>query len=242
MNLRTALDNIHRDPFWWRKIMIGGALMMTIVGYPFAAGLVVVNMDNARKGYPTPLPPWGDWSSRYLIGLFAGLVDFLFFVLPLLGTAVLFFCVGIASVITNADAFVTTVVPLVLGAVAVFEVLMFLSGVSAVGRLIFAEEGSPEAAMSAESLREALRPRARRHYLRARFASLPAYLPALAVGAAIVGAAQIPFGTAVPVILILIWVFLCALLYAHLAVAQIYAATDKHLTTQGLGRLESKIG
>lgn len=241
MNLRTALDNIHRDAAWWRKIMIGGALMMTILGYPFAAGLVVENMDNARKGYPTPLPPWGDWSSRYLIGLFAGLIDFLYFALPTLAAGVIFFCVGIGSVVARSEGVAQSVTPLIIGALALLQLLMFLSGVSAVGRLIFVEEGSPERAMSAVSLREALRPGARRIYLRARLASLPAYLPALLIAWALVAAARAAFGAGFPLLIVLVWLLLCALLYAHLAVAQIYAAADSVLEAEGLGRLDNEI-
>ncbi|HWQ15936.1 MAG TPA: DUF4013 domain-containing protein [Roseiflexaceae bacterium] len=242
MDLRTALRNIHADPRWWRKIMIGGALMFTIIGYPFAAGMVVENMDNARKGYPTPLPPWGDWSSRYLIGLFAGLVDFLFFVLPMLLAAFLFFCVGIGSLVAGAEEVTQRVTPLIVGTVVVFLAVMFLVGVSPVARLIFVEEGSPERAMSAASLHEALRPGARRVYLRARLASLPAYLPTLALGGTTLLVAQAPFAYALPAVIVLCWLMLCALLYAHLAVGQIYAAAAKLLEAQGLSRLESQTG
>ena len=84
MSLRAAIANIHNDRLWWRKILIGGALMLTIVGYPLAEGLVVENLDNARKGFPTPLPPWREWFTRYITGLFALLIDFVFFFLPIL--------------------------------------------------------------------------------------------------------------------------------------------------------------
>src|SRR5215208_5925113 len=94
MNLRNALANIHRDPLWWRKILIGGALMLTVFGYPLAAGLVAESLDNTRKGFPTPLPPWREWFSRYLIGLFAVLIDILFFGMPIFGAGLLFLCVG----------------------------------------------------------------------------------------------------------------------------------------------------
>jgi hypothetical protein len=242
MDLRTALRNIHADPRWWRKIMIGGALMFTIIGYPFAAGLVVESMDNTRKGYPTPLPPWGDWSSRFLIGLFAWLVDFLFFVLPLLGAGFLFFCVGIGSLIAGAEELTERVTPLIVGAVIVFQALMFLVSVAPVGRLIFVEEGTPERAMSAASLHEALRAGARRIYFQARLASLPAYLPVLALGGVMLAAAQAPFSLALPMIIVLYWLTLCALLYAQLAVGQVYAAADRLLEAQGLGRLENQVG
>jgi hypothetical protein len=240
MNLRTALANIHRDSQWWRKIMIGGGLMMTIIGYPFAAGLVVENMDNTRKGYPTPLPPWGDWSSRYLIGVFAWLIDFLFFVLPLLAAGLIFFCVGIGSVIGRAEGATAFVTPIIIGGLVLFLGLMFLSGVSAVGRLIFVEEGGPEHAMSAVSLRETLRPGARSLYARARFASLPAYLPFLLVAATIVFVARQALDAGLLLVIPLVWLLLCTLLYAHLVVGQLYAAADKELEARGLGRLENQ--
>lgn len=241
MDLRTAIGNIHRDRLWWRKIMIGGALMMSIVGQPFAAGLVVEHMDNTRKGYASPLPPWGDWSSRYLIGLFAGLVDFLFFALPLLTGGLLFFCVGISSVVASAETLTPTVTPFIVGALLLFELLMFLSGVSGVGRLIFIEEGSPERAMSAVSLREALRPGARSIYARARLASLPAYLPALLIVGAIVLIAREAFAAGIPVMFALVWLLCCALLYAHLVVGQLYAGADAELERRGLSRIDNPI-
>src|SRR5215210_2720640 len=94
MNLRTALGNIHRDRFWWGKILIGGALMGTIVGYPWVAGMEMESMDNTRKGFPTPLPRWSDWSTRYLIGLFTVLIDILYFGLPVFVIGLLFLCGG----------------------------------------------------------------------------------------------------------------------------------------------------
>ncbi|MFO7166456.1 MAG: DUF4013 domain-containing protein [Chloroflexota bacterium] len=242
MDLRTALQNIHSDERWWRKILIGGALMMTIVGYPFSAGLVVENMDNARRGYPAPLPPWGDWSSRYLIGLFAWLIDFLYFALPLLLAGMLFLCVGISSVIFKAEGAAHDITRLIIGALVLYHSAMFLSGVSPVGRLIYVQDGSPENAMSSEALREALRPGARAIYFRARLVSLPAYLPFLLAIGGIVVVAQAPFALAVPLVLVMIWLALSALLYAHLAVAQIYVAADQVIESRGLGRLNREIG
>src|SRR5690349_11561146 len=94
MNLRTALATIHRDPLWWRKVLIGGALMLSLIGYPWAAGFEMESLENTRKGFPSPLPPWREWSLRYLIGLFALLIDFLFFGLPVFAIGMLLLCVG----------------------------------------------------------------------------------------------------------------------------------------------------
>ena len=221
MNLRTALANIHRDPLWWRKILVGGALMLTIFGYPWAAGLVIESMDNTRRGFPTPLPPWREWSTRYLIGLFAVLIDILFFGLPVFAVGLLFLCVGVLLLSSSSGAAAwLPIAGLVL--IGVYELAVFLSGVSPVGRLIYAESGRIEDALSTRSLRAALRPSARRIYARARLRSLPAYLPfALLALLALAGGLA-----SWPVRLAIAWLALSALLYAHLAVAQLYAAAE----------------
>jgi hypothetical protein len=218
MNLRTALANIHRDPLWWRKILIGGALMLTVVGYPWAAGLVMESLDNTRKGFPTPLPPWRDWSTRYVLGLFAVLIDVVFFAMPLFVAGLVFLCIGTLLLTTSASGS-AWVLAAGLGLLVIYEVAVFAAGAAAIARLMFAEAGRIEDALSARPLREALRPSARLVYARARLMTLPAYLPfvLLALASALVaGSAKIP----------LLWLALSALLYAHLAVAQIYVAAE----------------
>ena len=81
--------------------------MLTLVGYPWAAGLVVESLDNTRKGFPTPLPPWRDWFNRYIIGLFAALIDFIYFLLPLLAAGLLLFCIAVFFLIGSS----TTIAP-----------------------------------------------------------------------------------------------------------------------------------
>lgn len=237
MNLRTALSNIHSDPYWWRKILIGGALMGTLVGYPFGAGLMMESLDNSRKGYPTPLPPWIDLSTRYVIGLFAVLIDFLFFVVPLFVTAILFFCMAIFVTISGTASLVYWSISVGGGLLLAFEVFMFVASVAPVGRLIYVDEGGPEKAMSSESLREALRAGARRVYARARLISLPAYLPWLALTGMLWWMVQATFPWAWLLTLILLWLWFSALLYAHLVVAQIYAGAERELRERGLERL-----
>jgi hypothetical protein len=227
MDLRTALSNIHDDPLWWRKILIGGALMLTVVGYPWAEGLVVESLDNASKGFPTPLPPWREWTTRYLIGLFAVLIDFVFFVLPVFLVALLFFCVALLSLGIGRDVLLSWISLISVIVLVAYEAAAFASGVAPVGRLIYVEEGRPEDAMSARTLREVLHSGARRVYTRARLRSLPAYLPALLLGLAcwLVAHGTFP-GTALAASLLL-WLALSALLYAHLVVIQLYAAAER---------------
>jgi hypothetical protein len=224
MSLHAALANIHNDRLWWRKVLIGGALMLTVVGYPWAAGLVIESLDNTRKGFPTPLPPWRDWFNRYIIGLFAALIDFIYFVLPLLAAGLLLFCVAVI-LLSGGDASIS-LAPFVALAL-IYELTMFAIGVAPVGRLIYVEEGLAEEALSARPLRAALHPGARSAYAGARLRSLPAYVPALLLAIAIWGALRSDFPGAWAVALLLLWLASSALLYAHLVVAQLYAMAER---------------
>ena len=224
MSLRAALANIHNDRLWWRKILIAGALMLTIVGYPWAAGLVVESLDNARKGFPTPLPPWREWFNRYIIGLFAALIDFIYFVLPLLAAGLLLFCIAVIFLIRGGTA--GWLAPFIAVAL-LYELAMFAIGVAPVGRLVYVEEGMAEDALSARPLRAALRPGARRVYAGARLRSLPAYAPALLLAAAVWGAARSGLPGAWAMALLLIWLTASAVVYAHLVVAQLYAMAER---------------
>lgn len=242
MNLRTAIITIHSDPLWWRKTLIGGALMMTIIGAPFSGGWVIESIDNSRKGFPTPLPPWFDWWSRWLMGLFAGLIDFLFYGMPFFVAAVLFFCVGFSSVIGGAPETASQVFGWMAMVMAVYQFLIFFSGVSIVGRLIYVQDASPEHAMSVRALQEALRPGARTVYFLARLRSLPAYLPAVILGAlAFLAASQLTLPGTWLIVLLLIWLTLSALVYAHLVVAQIYIGAERELDRRGLTRMSDLI-
>lgn len=237
MNLRTAIQTVHNDPLWWRKILIGGAFFMSIVGAPFAGGWIIECIDNARKGYPTPLPPWFDWSTRWLMGMFAWIIDFLFYVMPFMVVGVIAFCVAFSAVLSNAPAFANQALTVIGFVMLVYVLFMFMSSVSMVGRLIYVQDASPEHAMSMRSLREALRPGARGVYFRARLASLPAYLPAVALGGLTFLVANLTFPGVLAIVLLLIWLTLSALLYAHLLVVQIYVAAERELEQRGLSRV-----
>jgi hypothetical protein len=217
MNLRTALATIHHDPSWWRKILIGGALMVTVIGYPWAAGLEVESLENTRKGFPTPLPPWREWSLRYLLGLFAILIDILFFGLPIFAIGLLFLCVGV--LLSSNSAAAAWFAPIGLAVLLLYQLAVFVASVSPVGRLIYVDTGHVEEALGVGPVRAALTPGARRIYLRARLQSLPAYIPALLLS---VAGRFVPW----PFNLLLLWLVCSALLYAHLAVVQLYAAAE----------------
>jgi hypothetical protein len=227
--LRAALATLHRDPRWWRKVLIGGALLLSVAGAPLAAGMVLESYENSYKGYPTPLPAWHDWGTRAILGLLALLIDFFFFGGPLLLAALLTFCVGTGFVAAGADGSQLFGLAVVLPAIAagLFLLTMFLLSVSPIARLMYVREGQLEHVLSMYPLRRALARPYRGAYWRARCASLPLYLPVLAL--ALLGwfAAQPAYPGRVLLVLLLAWLAASALLYAHLAVVQLYVAAER---------------
>jgi hypothetical protein len=219
MTLRSALSTIHRDPHWWRTVLIGGALMATVIGYPWVAGIEIESLENTRKGFATPLPRWNDWANRYVIGLLAVLIDIMFFVLPMFGFGLLFLCGGGILAISGIE-WTTWVLPAGLVALLLYQLAMFALGVAPIGRLIYAEAGNIEDALSTRPLREVRRPAARAIYWRARLQSLPAYLPALLLFA-------VSWLAVWPLALLLLWLGLSALCYAHLVVVQLYVVAER---------------
>jgi hypothetical protein len=230
--LREAFSNIHRDPRWWRSVLLGGLCMLSGVLWPMAAGLVVESLDNTRKGYPTPLPPWIDLGTRYLIGLFALLIDFVLFVLPVFVGIALLVCIMLATLVVGGGAggnTFTIVGNTLASLLLLIELCVFLSSASPVGRLLYVEEGRIEDALGMRPLRRALAVPARGFYARARLTSLLAYLPFALLVLIALGVAQIAFPGRFLALILLAWLALSALFYAHLAVAQLYALAEKEV-------------
>ncbi len=235
IRLRAALAVVHRDPRWWLKCLGYGAAATTGLGLPLAAGFVMESLDNSRRGYPTPLPPWSAPSLRALTGLFALLIDVAFFVLPLLIGGVLM--VGVSLALLVAGPPVAAVAPWVLTAIALLTalvvLLVFVAGAAPVGRLRFAREGRIEEALDLATLRYALSPPRRGLFLRARLASLPAYLPAMLIAGITWRLASLRFPGQSLVVAPGVWLTMAALVYAHLVVVQLYVAAEAELQRRG---------
>jgi len=234
LSLGAAFATVHRDPTWWAKCLLYGGLALSGVGLPLAAGFVLESYDNSRRGFPTPLPPWSDPTTRWLAGLFAVLIDFAFFVLPLLVGLLLLMCASIGLLLGGSDTG-PAVVWAIVGLYLAFAAAMFACSASPAGRLRFVEEGRPELALSAGTLRWALGPTMRGSFLRARLASLPAYLPALLLGAVVAAAGGAAFPGQALAAAALLWLTLSAVVYAHLVVAQLYVAAEREGRRRGLG-------
>lgn len=226
LSLRGALETVHRDPRWWLHCVGYGALASTFLGLPLAAGFIIESYDNSKRGYPTPLPPWTDLSTRYLAGVFALVIDFTFFVLPCLIVAVLAFCSGFGlALAVGGPQVLLMAFMLAAGLLACILVVLFMLSVAPVGRLRFADEGRIEEALSGETLRWALHPQQRANFLRARLYSLLAYLPALALLG--LGAWLSSMNPPLLALILLLWLFCSTITYAHLVVVQLYVAAER---------------
>jgi len=171
--LRESILVVHADKRWWRAVAVAGLYGMTLFGYPIGAGFIIAHLENTRKGYATPLPPLVDWTTRWLMGLFAVLIDFVFYALPAMVTTLLFFCGGLTLVMQRADESQSNVLWLFGIGLGLWWLVMFLSGVSAIGRLVYIDDSGAERCLSGYPLREAFRRDAWKYYAKARLWSLP---------------------------------------------------------------------
>ncbi|MEF3274773.1 MAG: DUF4013 domain-containing protein [Chloroflexus sp.] len=225
ITLRAAVELIWRDPTWWRKCLLHGALAMTIIGLPLAVGFIMESYDNTRRGYPIPLPPWRDWTLRALTGIFALLIDLAFFLLPLMVGGLILSCSGLVLVLAAQTALLAPIINAILIVMGLVWLFFFMIGVAPIGRLLFAEEGQIERALSAETVRRALTAPYCTYFWRARLASLAAYLPAALL--AFLTGLLIMFNAPLIVIAVASWFLCSAGIFAQLIGAQLYVAAER---------------
>lgn len=224
-SLRTALTTIHRDPGWWHKMLVGGLVWMTGVGMIVAEGYQIESLDNTRSGYPTPLPLWRDWGTKAIQGLFALVIDFFFFLFPVLFGGLLWACSAIMVALIDASAALRPVGLIVMGAVVLWLVVMWLLGVSPIAKQFYVNDGLPKDALSSKVMRTALAAPGRGLYLRARLHSIPPYLLAVAV---LFMAWYAQRWGSIPALVIL-WLGLAVLLYARLVAIQLYQSASQQV-------------
>ena len=227
--LRESLGVIHADKRWWRAVAVAGLYGMTLFGYPIGAGFIISHLENTRKGYATTLPPLVDWSTRWLMGLFAVLIDFIFYALPAMITTLLFFCGGLTLVMQRADESQVSVLWVFGVGLGVWWLVMFLSGVSAIGRLVYVDDCGAERCLSSYPLREAFRRPAWKYYAKARLLSSPLYIIPIITALCLPwilnnGGSFVWIGA-----LLITWLFFSSLFYAHLVTMQIYHRVDQQL-------------
>jgi hypothetical protein len=225
-SLKTALSIIHRDRQWWLKILIGGGLWLTLVGYPIVEGYQIESIENTSNGYPTPLPRWNEPGTKAVQGLFVFVIDFFFFLFPVLFGGLLLMCsalglslAGIAE--EGLQIFGTSLLVLLLGWLAG----VWLTSISPIGKRLYISEGQPGPALSTKPLKLALEREARAVYFQARLQSVPVYL----VPAALLVATFQSIEWSGWLSLLLMWLSLSALLYARLVVIQLYDAAAREI-------------
>lgn len=218
-SLKKAVATIHQDREWWRKILLGGALWLTVVGYPVVEGYQIESIDNTKNGYPTPLPRWSDLGTKMVQGIFGLLIDFFYFIFPLLASGMVLLCSALALSLTGETGDLLRLVGQAIGLIVLLWLLLvWMLGVSPIGKRLFVGEGQPNQALSSKVIRGALSQEARGVYLRARLQSLPLYLMPLTL----LTAAWLSADRGWWLALLLLWLGLSALLYARLATVQLY--------------------
>lgn len=222
-NLSTAIRTIHADPAWWRKILIGGALWLTVIGWPIVEGHQLESIENSRRGFPTPLPLWTNLLDKAVIGLFALVIDFFYFIFPVLLVGMLFFCGTLILGLSGGEVAARLIATAVPGVVGLYLLFAWIAGVSPVGKQRYVEHGDMPQVLSAGLFRELLQASTRRPYLQARLQSAPCYALALALLTASLWLTR----TSGLLGLITAWLGLSALVYARLVVIQLYVSATR---------------
>jgi hypothetical protein len=223
--LTTALRIIHADGEWWRKVAAGGALWATIVGWPIVEGYQLESLENSQRGFPTPLPLWHGFANKAVVGIFALVIDFFFFVFPVLIGGMAIFCGTLAATLSGGEQVARPIALSGFGIMCIYMLLVWMTGASAVAKQRFVLAGDLQQALSASLIRELLRAPARGPYLQARLQSLPLYLPVAILVWLTWSAGAWSWGLA----LIVGWVTLSLLVYVRLATIQLYLAATREV-------------
>lgn len=225
--LRAALGVIHRDRGWWYKVLIGGALYLTVLGGLAAEGFQLESIENSQRGYPTPLPRWADWNTKALIGIFGAMIDFFFFLFPMMLGGLLLICgsIGISSLargwVVQAGIGVLVVI------VVAYELLVWLSSAGIMSKLTYVREGDISAALRTSYVRSGFRRPVAGVLAAVRLRSLVVYAVALLI---LVGGFFLPVQGWLR--LAGVWLGLSAVFYARLVAIQLYVAATALLEQQ----------
>ncbi len=236
--LRAAGAIIHRDREWWRKLVIGATLSLTIVGYPIVEGFQLESIENTQNRFPTPLPRWNALANKAIVGLLAVVIDVFFFFFPLLCIGLLLLCAGFAAVLAGIGGPQLGLLGFVASGLGLgWLMLAWLSSVSPVAKWRFVADGQLETILSSRVVRDVWRQPARNFYLQARLRSFPVYLLPLAL----LGTAWYSTAWSRWIALLLVWISCAAWLYARLVVVQLYAAATREIQQHEFEALQARL-
>ncbi len=221
--LGAAMRTVHADPDWWRKVLLGGALWLTVVGWPTVEGHQLESLENSRRGFPAPLPRWDGLTNKAVIGVFALVIDFFYFIFPLLIGTVILFCAALGVALSGAGGVTRYVVWGIVATITLYLLTVWVSGASAVAKQHYVSSGDMQRAISTGLIRETLSAPARGPYLQARLQSAPPYVAAISA----LALAAIIFDRSALAGVVLAWIGLSILVYARLIAIQLYLSASQ---------------
>ena len=236
--LSDALRTIHADRAWWVKVLTGGAVWITFIGWPITEGYQLESTENTQRGYPTPLPRWTDLWGKVVVGLFALVLDFFFFVFPLLIAGIVLFCGTLAVGLSEGGPASSVTATIIVTLAGCYLAGIWTLGASPIAKQRYVKDGSLEQTMSGAFLRELAQKPLRNVYLRARLLSLPFYV----VACALFVAGGIVAGRSTLGGLIVAWLGASALLYARLVTIQLYGAATRAWEKQRFEERQRSMG
>jgi hypothetical protein len=133
MDVGRAFSFITEDEEWIKKILIGGLIMLIpIVGGLAIYGYMLETARNVARGNPRPLPDWTNFGDKLMKGLYAVLIQIVYFIpVIIIQCIVQFLSAGLASADSDGAAAAGGIILLCL-----VPVLLILSIV--LGILVFA--------------------------------------------------------------------------------------------------------
>ncbi|MGE9296909.1 MAG: DUF4013 domain-containing protein, partial [Puniceicoccales bacterium] len=75
-------ERIFKQEGAWMRLLIGGALILSIIGIPLAFGYLFAYAFGLRTNPESPLPKWENWSKLFIVGLHGLAVFLAWFCLP----------------------------------------------------------------------------------------------------------------------------------------------------------------
>ncbi len=108
LDIGKAFTFVTEDQKWVAKLAIGGGLLLaggiTIIGnlftVPVVIGYLLVMARNVINGNPQPLPEWDNWGERWIEGIKAFAVGFVYG----LPAGIIIFVIGIPGAILSASS------------------------------------------------------------------------------------------------------------------------------------------
>jgi hypothetical protein len=96
IDIGRSLSFITEDEQWISKVLIGGLiLLIPIVGQIALLGYMIETAQNVTRGREKPLPEWGEFGSKMLLGFHAFLIS-LVYSLPVVLLVFIFVCFIVA--------------------------------------------------------------------------------------------------------------------------------------------------